>query len=193
VIEKVTEVDQKGKSLWVRIKQVVTLALIAQYQTILQNVIAHGSPSNRPSDVSAPVLSDLHRYFHILGIDIMLNDSCDPIVLELNDRPSMCVTYDIEQYLKTRVVADAMALVAAHADKRPEPVAGGWQRLHPAPEETPFARAVSAMLQRSIQNLAGATYLTSGKPPVRHSPAAGTRTSVRLSPAHRGLPPLSVQ
>jgi hypothetical protein len=182
VIGRVAALDQKGKTLWARIKQVVTLSVIAQYQAILQNVIAFGPSPEFTTDSPGPELGDLHRYFHILGIDIMVNDSCDPIVLELNDRPSMCVTYDLEQCLKVRVVADAIALVAAHADKRPEITGGGWQRLHPATEDTPFASAVEAMLQRSIQNLAGATYVASGK-----------RSSVRVAPSRRGLPPLSMQ
>jgi hypothetical protein len=38
-----------------------------------------------------------HRHFHILAIDSIVND-----------RPSMCVTYDLELRLKGSLVADAL-------------------------------------------------------------------------------------
>lgn len=64
-------------------------------------------PKEKPNITSNP----FHRFFHILGIDIMINQDCEPIVLELNDNPSMKITFAIERNLKKKLLEDAISLV----------------------------------------------------------------------------------
>jgi hypothetical protein len=79
--------------LWERIKNVATLTLLALYPQILSAVIRHGG--RRPAQIDP-----FHGFFHILGIDILVNEMGEPVVLELNDRPSMKVTFQFEHALK---------------------------------------------------------------------------------------------
>ena len=94
---------EKGKDIWKKIKHVVMLTFVAQYHEILKSIANHNT--DRPvkyrffksEDLPGPPVDSLHKYFHLFGIDIMLNRHLDPVVLELNDRPSLCVTFDIEE------------------------------------------------------------------------------------------------
>jgi hypothetical protein len=90
----------------------------------------------------------MDRYFHILGIDIMLNTCCEPIVLELNDRPSMSVTYDIEKPLKVQLVKDALNIVTVDGSLPSEDVSpGGWEILLPD-RTTAFGKSAGDILAR---------------------------------------------
>lgn len=158
VMKRIAEQDERGKTLWNRIRQVVLLSVIALYPNIIQNVTMH-TPIVRKEGSKA--LDEMHKYFHILGIDIMLNDRCEPIVLELNDRPSMCVTYDIERTLKSRLVYDALNIISVNGappDKRAKP--GGWQKIMPADESTPFGKAAKGILEKSCQGQTGKKVLS---------------------------------
>lgn len=55
--------------------------------------------------------SPAHRFFHLLGIDIMIDENCNPIVLELNDNPSMKITFPLEKKLKPQLLRDEMSIV----------------------------------------------------------------------------------
>ena len=120
---------------------------------MLKNAAAHTpAPSASEEKPPAPPVDDAHKYFHILGIDIMVNDKCEPVVLELNDRPSMCVTYQMERGLKTDLVYDALNIVSL--DGRPPDAnakPGGWQKLFPAEDNLPFGKAAATILLRACQ------------------------------------------
>jgi hypothetical protein len=119
---------------------------------MLQNVGLVPASRRRVARQPQPNIEFVRRYFHILGIDIMLNDRCEPIVLELNDRPSMCVTYEIEHILKTQLVYDALNVITVDGtDPRDETHPGGWQRLFPTSDKSTFAQATQSMLDRSSQ------------------------------------------
>jgi hypothetical protein len=115
---------------------VVLLAILAQTQNISRNITL-GSADSRPDPeklgpTPGPILEEMARYFHLLGIDILLNERCEPCVLELNDRPSMCVTYDIEHTLKTQLVRDALNLITVDGKPPPSDVpAGQWEKVFP--------------------------------------------------------------
>lgn len=152
-LEKIAAADERGKTLWNRIKQVVLLSVIALYPEMLKNAAAHTPPPEVSEEKPpAPPVDDTHKYFHILGIDIMVNDRCEPVVLELNDRPSMCVTYKLERGLKTDLVYDALNIVSI--DGRPPDAnakPGKWQKLFPAEDNLPFGKAASTILLRGCQ------------------------------------------
>jgi hypothetical protein len=153
VLQRIAELDQRGRQLCPVIKQIMLLSIVAHYSNILQNVGLVG-PDGRRFEGRPPQanLDEMHRHFHILGIDIMLNDRCEPVVLELNGRPSMSVTYDIEQDLKSQLVYDALNVITVDGTEPPDTQQdGGWEKLFPAPDSL-FGRAVQSVLERSCQS-----------------------------------------
>jgi hypothetical protein len=157
VISGIARVDPRGAHLWNRIRQAVLLSVAAQYEGMIQSVgLAaaegkQGSPKKSWKTQQRP-LNDLQRYFHILGIDIIVDEHCEPVVLELNDRPSMCVTYAIEEVLKSRVVYDALNIVTVDGLDGAERIQpGGWEKLLPGSVDPKISKAVAQILERSYQ------------------------------------------
>lgn len=163
VLKRIAAEDPRGATLWAKIKEVVLLSMVAQYPQILQSISTFSTSSSLPKPDPKPQplhaqpiqsIDPMQKFFHICGIDIMLNNLCEPIVLELNDRPSMCVTYDIENNLKTQIVFDALQLVTLDGNPPPATVpTGGWQQILPITEESQLGKAVNIMLRQSTQNL----------------------------------------
>jgi hypothetical protein len=214
VLSQIASLDERGKNLWNKIKQVVLLSMIAQYQNIIQNVNTarlDKKPDSKPVEPGVegaqmsstlppvttppgPNLDDMHRYFHILGIDIMLNDRYDPVVLELNDRPSMCVTYELEATLKAQLVYEALSLVTVDGSPpHPAVYTGGWERLLPAADNAPFGRAANLILLKSHDtgSTSANNYVTPRKPIQRlgYTPIPSTSSRKKRD----GLPPLHNQ
>lgn len=129
-------------ALWCRIKNVCMLTICAIYPQLLGNV---GQVQQRRGGGIEPV----HRYFHILGIDILITENGDPCVLELNDRPSMKVTFRFERELKAGLVGDAMKIVCSDGGTEAEDN-NGWERVLPLSDGNAFSRVVRSMKQRSL-------------------------------------------
>jgi hypothetical protein len=217
VLKQIAAVDERGKTLWNKIKQVVLLSMISEYSNIIQHVNnttaerkkAAAEPQQKPEDAKdlsatlpppataqpvGPPLDDMHRYFHILGIDILLNERCEPVVLELNDRPSLCVTYELESSLKSQMIHDALKLVTLDGIAPPQNTdTGGWERLLPAVDNSPFGRAANVILLKSHESgsVSATSHVTPRKPIQRlgYTPAPATSNKKRRD----GLPPLHNQ
>lgn len=71
------------------------------------------------------------RYFHILGIDIILDQYCKPYVLELNDRPSFQVTVPFERDLKINLIKEAFEHIDSFGECYPDCPESGWHRIFP--------------------------------------------------------------
>ena len=146
VLASITKKEGKP-DLWASIKHVTMLSMVAQYAEIVAQV--------REMEVTNPRVDGIrhmNRYFHILGIDIILDSQLRPIVLEMNDRPSMVVTFDIENDLKTRLVRDALMIVTADPSLPPEEVnPGGWELVLPISNETPLGRSVAGMMAKAMR------------------------------------------
>lgn len=65
------------------------------WKPIVESIINHNHQraafKKRPTSNEEQELEDFSRHFHVLGIDILIASNLKPIVLELNDRPSMVV------------------------------------------------------------------------------------------------------
>lgn len=75
--------------------------------------------------------SPIHRFFHLLGIDVMIDENCNPIVLELNDNPSMKISFPIEKKLKPQLLKDEMSIVTLDGSYAPQKAIEktGWNVL----------------------------------------------------------------
>lgn len=143
VIADIKVADEKGIMLWEKIKNASLLTILAIYPQIISSVAENANKGSRGID-------PLHRYFHILGIDIMINDNLEPVVLELNDRPSMKVTFPFEQNLKKKLIVDAMQYVKVEGKKQTESISNGWHKLLPIDEKQPSYKIIHGIQQRSL-------------------------------------------
>jgi hypothetical protein len=139
----------RGSDLWSRIRSVSALTMLAVWSSIVSGIQHFNTDRKcycrRPSNPEAHPLDSFSRYFHLLGIDIMLSDACRPIVLELNDRPSMVVTYECEAALKRDLICDALAHISvAGSPREDEP---HWEKLLPPPPGDPNAVAVNEVIK----------------------------------------------
>lgn len=169
VLEKIAKGDSRGRNVWTEIQKVVQLSLVAEYSQIVQQItnfeIEKRNPQTygkkfknlfvmreKPSKAQCS-LDIMSRYFHILGIDIILNDLLQPIVLELNDRPSMCVTFDLEGQLKPQMLYDAMQIITPDGSI-PAKYPQSWQKLLPVGQGKPMATVIQMMINKSMEELA---------------------------------------
>jgi hypothetical protein len=82
-----------------------------------------------------PPLKLAKRYFHILGIDVLIDADLNPKVLELNDRPSLGVTVPFEEDLKESIIADAFEHVCPNGEvKGDSPETSRWRQIFPQKE-----------------------------------------------------------
>ena len=81
-------------------------------------------------DINMPIPK---KFYHILGIDIMIDDHMNPQVLELNDRPSLAVTVPFEMELKTAMIRDSFKHITHDGSPVGEVEGSGWEQILPAP------------------------------------------------------------
>jgi hypothetical protein len=129
------------EGIWERVKNVCTLTILALYPQIISCVLKYSGKSSTAVD-------PLHQFFHIVGIDILINDAGEPIVLELNDRPSMKVTFPFEHGLKKKLIVDAMEIVGG-TEPHPGPD-NQWERILPVDDSEPLAKMMRAIQLRSL-------------------------------------------
>lgn len=148
VIEKIKSNDDRGNMLWRKIKEVAALVLLSQYKNIMEQIKIQENENRSKQKTSLgspslPVPFD-RKFFHVIGIDVMLNENCEPILLEMNDRPSMCVTYELENKLKTKLIFDVLNILTVDG-KPPPPTAefGGWEQILPVDDSNPFSKVVN--------------------------------------------------
>jgi hypothetical protein len=154
-LNEISEIDpKKGPTLWNRICDVSVLAMLAIWSSIVTNINTFNSERRifgpKSADKNSPVLDSFSRYFHILGIDILIAENLQPIVLELNDRPSMVVTYECEAALKKNMVLDAFS----HISLDGTPIDGdetspNWVKLLPVAPEAPLAPTVNEIIGKT--------------------------------------------
>jgi hypothetical protein len=152
VLEKIVEMDPtRGSDLWGQIRAVSSFTMLAVWSAIVSGIqhfnAERRSFSRKPSDSETCHLDSFSKYFHILGIDIMISDACRPLVLELNDRPSMVVTYECEAALKRDLICDAIAHISV--DGSPRDDEGNWEKLLPPSPGDPNAVAVNEVIERT--------------------------------------------
>lgn len=107
---------KKGPGLWKKICDVAMFSLLAIWPSIVTSLTNFNSErrlwGRRPFNQSEKTLDLFSKYFHIMGIDILVSENLQPIVLELNDRPSMVVTYECEKDLKRDMIFDAFSHIS---------------------------------------------------------------------------------
>ena len=60
--------------------------------------------------------------FHILGIDIMLDEDCKPFVLEVNHTPSFVTDTPLDRFIKYGLIKDTLLLMNITPESRAKAV-----------------------------------------------------------------------
>jgi hypothetical protein len=155
VLHEISSIEpERGPALWQKICDVSLFSLLAIWSPIVASINQFNSErrlfGRRSFNRSAPVLDSFSRYFHILGIDIMIGDALQPIVLELNDRPSMVVTYDCEAALKRDMIFDAFSHISL--DGTPLDAEGptpNWIKILPVARDSQLAPTVDDIISKT--------------------------------------------
>ncbi|OHT10867.1 hypothetical protein TRFO_19769 [Tritrichomonas foetus] len=141
--------------MWDKIKHVAAMSMVAQYHQIMEQIeveeIEMRNAVHETVPDAGPPIDKLHRYFHILGIDILINDQLEPIVLEMNDRPSMFVTFSLEKDLKTGLVREALNLITLDGSPPTSDADfGGWEQILPIPNNPELNKHVQTIMKDSL-------------------------------------------
>jgi len=140
VYEELKGVDERAFHLWTKVKSVALLTILSVYPQAVASITSLQKLTEK-----SPRIDQLSKYFHILGIDILLDDSLNPVLLELNDRPSMKVSFPCEEGIKRSLISDAIKIVALNEDTN-----SGWEKLLPSSEGSPLSSIVRSVQQRSL-------------------------------------------
>lgn len=84
-----------------------------------------------------PPLKPKQKYFHIIGIDVILDSDLEPKILEINDRPSLSATVDFEYELKEGLIRHAFQHVSPTAESfgNDPDYPSDWYQIYPLPED----------------------------------------------------------
>ena len=179
VIEEIRKSVDNKVDVWARLKRVSTLSVLGIWPSIVSSINKFNSErrlfGKRPPSPGEPVLDAFSKYFHILGIDIMLSDTLQPIVLELNDRPSMAVTYECEDQLKKNLIADAITHISIDGEPCDGPAASSnWMKILPVPPMSPMKKTVDGII---LKESAVFRTLAANKPRPHYEPRPLPRIS----------------
>jgi hypothetical protein len=147
-----------------------------------------------PVDPKSRVLTPAQHYFHILGIDIILDSKGHPRLLELNDRPSLQVTAPFESELKEGVISEAFSHLSLDGSTFGNNEKSKWEQILPVSRKSGLAGSIQAIMQQrsglKFREKAGATssstqrMLEAGIKPAIHE-----LYRAKFIPSH--LPPIS--
>jgi hypothetical protein len=132
--------------LWDEICDVCRMLMGSLYPTIMATL------PRRFGQRDGVRLSPAQRFFHIFGVDIIIDADRRPKLLELNDRPSLSVTVAFEGELKTGMLREAFYHISADGSVLGETPESKWQQILPAPVSSPIAGMVRTVM-RSRSNV----------------------------------------
>ena len=117
----------------------------------------------------------LKRFYHVLGIDIMLDNNLEPQVLELNDRPSLSVTVDFEEELKVGLLSETFCHIGLNGEVYGDDPNSGWKKIFPLPPDDPEAKTWNEIYNKA-------------KHPNSNGEISGVPATVRPPPTDKTIP-----
>ena len=106
------------------------------------------SEEGKPAETKTeePKMTQAQHYFHLLGIDIIIDSEGKPFVLELNDRPSLSVTVPFEKDLKTNMLREMFYHVTPDGSTLGDNPESGWQQILPVEPSRELANSVKRLM-----------------------------------------------
>ena len=100
------ELAQRGydsEGLWNGIKDIAVKTIILSYEQIKHNYL-----TSQPEDYHNRML------FHVLGLDILVDEFMSPVLLEVNHTPSFATDTPLDWKIKHALVKDTLQLMRCH-------------------------------------------------------------------------------
>lgn len=182
---------KKGPGVWKKICDCSMFSLLAIWPSIVSYLSnpSSGRPiiGRRAFGQDEKTLDQFSKYFHIMGIDILLSENLQPIVLELNDRPSMIVTYECEKALKRDMIYDAFSHISVDGSPCDEVKTNkgflndNWTKILPCTSGDPLAPVVSEIISTTasvFRTYAANRERPHYEEPYRQSPKRRTETFI---------------
>jgi hypothetical protein len=119
------------------------MLLASLYPTIMAALPRGGGGRAR----TAAGLSRARRYFQIVGVDVIVDANHHPVLLELNDRPSLSVTVPFEEELKSNMIRDAFCHVTTSGATLGESDRSQWQQILPVSDGHKLAGAIGTVMK----------------------------------------------
>ena len=106
------QLEKKGLDVKVLKEQINAIAV----KTIICGLplMSHQYKCSQPEDYAG------NMCFHILGLDIMLNNKGEPILLEVNHTPSFTTDTPLDQKIKFNLIKDSLKLMNVNVQNKTE-------------------------------------------------------------------------
>lgn len=164
VLAEIENANPNSSKIWDKIKQTATLAMAGIYQSMVTNVLNYQTKRkvqdinryqySNSIDPNAKCIPTLRKFFHLVGLDIIITDDLQPVLLEINDRPSLSATFDVEVQLKPQLVQDIFTAVTLDGSPpKPENVSKNWDRLLPLSDNNDLTNTIDSILSSSKEEL----------------------------------------
>ena len=132
-IKNITDKEEQRKKIWDGIKELAKNAILALKDDLLDKAekacnqndfeYKNGSDENSPIDFK-------ERFFHMLGIDVLIDSQLNPLLLEINDNPGIRSFSNIDTDIKENLVKDEIELIYKYIKKEEEEIkVGGWEMI----------------------------------------------------------------
>mmetsp|Transcript_200 Transcript_200/g.332 ORF Transcript_200/g.332 Transcript_200/m.332 type:complete len:520 (-) Transcript_200:109-1668(-) len=118
---KVERGEAAASELWEKIGDICVMTILSilptlrrEYDTVfgktrLQTQQSASSSSSGSSNSNSPY--EKSRCFEVLGVDIMIDTKLNPILIEVNHLPSWGTDSPIDEFIKSRVIAQALSVI----------------------------------------------------------------------------------
>lgn len=152
IIRKLSEVSKEigDESLWDKIKETSKNTIFALKEEILNKINEWESSENDVHDDKIPLKE---RFFHLLGIDILISEDKKPYVLELNDNPAIKNFNEVDLPIKEETVKSEIQLIRSlFIEKNSEFDDPQWEKLEKASKNQENANKNQEKINKSQEN-----------------------------------------
>ena len=108
-----------AKRLWSRIGDICVLTVLSILPTLQREYAAVFNKAPPPGGESpSEPLGGNSKCFELLGVDIMIDSSMNPSLIEVNHLPSWATDSPVDEEIKSRVITQALRAINVDADDR---------------------------------------------------------------------------
>jgi hypothetical protein len=141
ILEQVARRSPGMRAVWGDISDACRMLLASIYPTILATL-----PKHSPGAIAPEQMEPSQHFFHLLGVDIIIDSNGKPRVLELNDRPSYSVTVPFEKDLKTNMLREIFYHVTSDGSTLGPNENSGWQQILPVEEDSKLRGPIQSVM-----------------------------------------------